>query len=573
MNFIFAALLASASARSIVLETVPVLPAGWKQSDVAVDSNNEMTFSIALKHSNAEPMSSVLASKSDHLSRDDVRSLRAPDQAHVDSVMKWLASEDIEGKADHDMIKIQTTVDKAAKLLGADFHYFNYDDKVAKLRTLEYSVPEEVAEAISFVHPVANFMRPTRESEVKPEEMAAAQSNAADAESDGAVCANGVTPGCLKKLYNINYSAPDNNSDVRFAISGYLEQNGNHKDLQNFFKQYYPELSGYDFDVELVNGGKDPQSPAGGEAMLDLEYGMAIGYPAAVTYYATGGRGTKLGDDGKPLQGKADDNEPYMEFIQHLLDKPDDEVPHVLSVSYGDDELTVPKAYAKRVCDLYGMLTKRGTTVVHSSGDGGAAGGRVGNCRSKDGKNTKTTMPTFPAGCPWVTAVGGTTNTKEPAPGVDFSSGGFSTYFTRESWQVDATDGYVEALNGHLNGYYNATGRGIPDISLAATSYKIILNGRRSNIGGTSASAPVFAGMIALVNDARLRAGKKSIGHLNPILYSDKVKAVLQDTDSGVSAGCDFANGGWPAKKGWDAITGLGVPKNFDKLMEILVAA
>jgi tripeptidyl-peptidase-1 len=573
ISLICASLIASASARNVVLETVTVLPEGWKQSDVAVDSDKSIDLSIALKH-NVASLKSTFASASEHLSRDDVRSLRAPDQAHVDTVMKWLASENIDGKADHDVVKVSTTVGKAAKLLGTEFHQFNYDDDVAKIRALEYSVPEDVSEAVSFVHPVVNFMRPTRKSTVKQNAAAAALNAAASDTDDGrAVCSGRVTPSCLRELYNINYTTPDSKSDVRFAISGYLEQNGNHHDLQTFFRNFSSDLVGYDFKVETVNGGKDPQTPAGGEAMLDLEYGMAIGYPAQTTYYATGGRGTKLGDDGKPLQGEADDNEPYLDFIQYLLDMPDNEVPHVLSVSYGDDELTVPKKYAERVCNLYGMLTKRGTSVIHSSGDGGAAGGRVGNCRTKDGQYTKTTMPTFPAGCPWVTALGGTTSAQEPAVGAEFSSGGFSTYFSRESWQVDATDGYIEALDGHLDGYYNTTGRGIPDISLVANDYQVVVNGRLSSLRGTSASAPVFAAMIALVNDARFRAGKKSIGHLNPILYSDEVKAVIQDTTQGVSAGCDFADGGWPAKEGWDAITGVGVPNDFVKFMDVLVAA
>ncbi|KAM3515645.1 hypothetical protein MY11210_000823 [Beauveria gryllotalpidicola] len=90
------------------------------------------------------------------------------------------------------------------------------------------------------------------------------------------------------------------------------------------------------------------------------------------------------------------------------------QLPHVLSVSYGEDELSVPKQYAKRVCDAYGLLTKRGTTIVHAPGDGGSTGGHNGNCRSRDGKNTDTTMPTFPDSCPWVTTVGATHQGSNP---------------------------------------------------------------------------------------------------------------------------------------------------------------
>ena len=182
-----------------------------------------------------------------------------------------------------------------------------------------------------------------------------------------------------------------------------------------------PELvkAGYNFSVELVNGGKNLQDPAqaGSEANLDVEYGMAIGYPAQVTYFSTGGRGLKLNDSGKLVTGEYDDNEPYLDLLEYLLEKPDDQVPHVLSMSYADDELSVPRLYAERVCTLFGLLTARGTSVVVGSGDGGAKGGRNATCRTNDGTNKDITVATFPSTCPWVTAVGAVTNTQTPPQG------------------------------------------------------------------------------------------------------------------------------------------------------------
>lgn len=571
-SFFVAALVASASARSIVLEQVPVLPADWKKSDAAVDSSEQINFSIALNQPNVD-IPALMAKGGDHLSREDVRAMRAPSQASVDNVMKWLKDENISGAThDQDMINVQTTVAEAEKLLGVKLSHYIYDNELSKLRTQEYSIPEELTDDISFIHPIANFMKPQRTNAKVSGNIAnfkAAQESDATARVP---CSNGVAPSCIKQLYNVTYEAPDTNSPVRLGISGYLEENANHGDFQSFLSRY-TSLRNYDFKVEQVNGGRDPGSPAGGEAMLDVEYAMSIGYPAVTTYYATGGRGQKIGSDGQPITGRGDDNEPYLEFINALLDKSDDEIPHILSVSYGDDELSVPKEYAKRVCDAYGLLTKRGTTVLHSSGDGGSTGGQRGNCRSRDGKNTKTTMPTFPASCPWVTGVGGSSHGSNPTQGIGFSSGGFSYYFDQPSWQASAASSYIEGLDGHLDGYYNAKGRGIPDVTAVADGFAVVVNGYQTTEAGTSASAPLFAGLIALVNDARLRAGKKSIGFLNEILYSDAGVAALSDITHGTSYGCDFASSGWPAAEGWDAITGLGEPKDFSKLMDLLVAA
>ncbi|KAK8930195.1 Tripeptidyl-peptidase sed2 [Metarhizium anisopliae] len=237
--------------------------------------------------------------------------------------------------------------------------------------------------------------------------------------------------------------------------------------------------------------------------------------------------------------------------------------------------LSVPKAYAIRVCNEIGMLASRGVSVLSGSGDGGAKGGRNATCRSNDGSNRDMTISTFPASCPWVTSVGAVNNGQEPPNGSVFSSGGFSAYFKRPDWQDAAVSEYVDALNGHLEGYYNSSMRAVPDISAIGTRFQTVINGSPFMLDGTSASTPVLAGMIALVNDARARQGKPVLGWLNKRLYSDEVREVLQDIKAGQSFSCKFSGGkepgGWPATEGYDAITGLGVPNDFNKFMDVLV--
>lgn len=543
-------------------------------------------MSIALRQPNIDNLESKMAANGNRLSLDEIRQLQAPAQKDIDDVLHWLTQNGLSGTVKNDFIHVRTTVAKAEPLLNMKLSRFSFEGKKPVLRTTRYTVPDDIADAISFIHPLANFMSARH----RPRVMSAPSVSASKAvrypqitqseqsEQDEAFCAGGVDPACLAKLYNITYTPENNISPVIFGVAGFLEENANLQDLQQFLNTSAPEVAktGRSINVELINGGVNSQnlSESGSEAALDVDYAVSIGFPTNVTYYLTGGRGVKLNDNGTAIIGEDDDNEPYLEFILNLLDKPNGQVPHVLSLSYSDDELSVPRDYAERVCNLFGMLTARGTSVIFASGDGGSRGGRNSNCVTNDGTHRPVAMATFPPTCPWVTSVGAVDNIFEPPRGASFSTGGFSQYFARPPWQETAVTNYTKALNGRLNGLYNPLMRAIPDVAAVGTDFMAIAGGTTHFLQGTSASTPLFASLIALINDARLRAGKTPLGYLNEILYSDKVRSVFQDITSGQSASCIVNGtrpGGWPAAVGWDAITGLGVPKEFDKLLEVLL--
>lgn len=113
---------------------------------------------------------------------------------------------------------------------------------------------------------------------------------------------------------------------------------------------------------------------------------------------------------------------------------------------------------------------------------------------------------------------------------------------------------------------------------LMSDSYETYIDGQLGLVAGTSGASPVFAGIVALLNDARLRANKTSLGFLNPWLYSSGYKS-LNDITSGEAVGCqgDVEGAGvipwasWNATTGWDPATGLGTP-NFAKLKEAVLA-
>ena len=559
-------------ANGFILEQNSDIPDGWKLADQNVNPEQPTRLSIALRGPDLDELRSQLVDPAKkHISRADAQRMRAADQDDVEAVQNWLLSQGLsDSEEQDDWIHVYTTVEEAESLLDASIRFYQFEDHDPVLRTREYSIPDNLRDAISFIHPIANFMTPKtnlpRPSKYKQHGIVRRD----------APCAETTDPDCIRKLYNMPDIAPAANSTIRLGIAGFLEQFANYNDLHVFLKKTAASIAatGYNFSVELVNGGENSQHPAkaGSEAALDVQYAMALGFPTKVTYYSTGGRGVKLNDKGESLKGDAVDNEPYLEFLEHLLAKPDDEIPHVLSFSYADDELSVPRPYAERVCAMFGLLAARGVSVLGGSGDGGATGSLNSSCQTHGGKPAA--MAVFPATCPWVTAVGSVTNGDEPPQGSEFSGGGFSQYFAREAWQDSAVKTYVEALDGRMSGKYNASMRAVPDISAVGEAFTTVVAFQRFKVDGTSASTPLLAAMIALVNDARVKAGKPVLGWLNQRLYSDEIKSEILDITEGTSMACDFEDGqdgSWPAKEGWDAITGLGVPRDFQRLLKALV--
>ena len=226
--------------------------------------------------------------------------------------------------------------------------------------------------------------------------------------------------------------------------------------------------------------------------------------------------------------------------------------PSVISISWGWTEfdslgnLAWTPAAMKAVSDTFGEAAMFGTTVLVASGDDGS------NCQVYDGN----AHVYFPQSSPWVTTCGGTTIgnvagssfTEVSWTDNGITGGGISDVFDLPHWQRHANIPPSVNPGGHK-------GRGVPDIAGYANGYEIVLGGASSpGWWGTSETAPLYAGLIAIVN-ARLRI---RIGYLNPFLYEHRNAGIFRD----IADGRTNATGGAPgylAVPGWDGCTGLGV--------------
>jgi kumamolisin len=210
--------------------------------------------------------------------------------------------------------------------------------------------------------------------------------------------------------------------------------------------------------------------------------------------------------------------------------------PSIVSISWGGPEIS----WTPQSMDAYNEVFKDaallGVTVLVASGDDG----------SSDGVNDGDDHVDFPASSPFVMACGGTRlltksgqisdeTTWGGIAGDGASGGGESTHFTPPSYQKGVIPG-------------NFTGRGVPDVAGDAdpqTGYDVLVDGVDSTVGGTSAVAPLYAALVAQLNES---LGVKC-GFLNPFFYANH--DVFHDITKGT-------NGSFNAQSGWDPTTGSG---------------
>jgi kumamolisin len=237
----------------------------------------------------------------------------------------------------------------------------------------------------------------------------------------------------------------------------------------------------------------------------------------------------------------------------------DDYQASIICITWGMYEESWTVQAMRAIDELLADAKALGITVCCASGD----------MKSSDGAPDRSPHVDFPASSPHVLSCGGTMLKRNPE-GQDSlevvwdesetfgSGGGESTYFGKPDWQRNRCD------DPELG---NLTMRGVPDVASFADpsrGFSISVGGQEVLVGGTSAAAPLWAGLIACINE---KLGK-SVGYLNPLLYLAVSRDAFLDIMEGNNI-TDASNPKWNAKNGWDACTGLGRPRGDVLLQEL----
>lgn len=415
-----------------------------------------------------------------HLSADEVYGLVKPTDEALDDVHEWLSSHGLQPHQysnAKDWISIALPVETVERLLDTEYNVYEHIDGTQLVRTPGWSLPQHLHKHIDTIQPTTSFLRPLGEKATYVEwggphwtpPSYQPPSNATIAK----VCnVSSVTPECFMELYQTKGYVPKAAGKNQVGFTNYLGEIPIRPDTAMFLQKYRPEAvsSAYKTPEISIDGGPvqdgplTPDEAAEGisrEANLDFQAIAGISWPTPITAWSTGGMPPFIPD----LNTPTNTNEPYLTWVQYLLAQPS--FPQVITSSYGDDEQSVPQSYAIRVCQEFAQVGARGTSLLFSSGDRGV--GLPGTCVSNDGKNTTEFIPAFPAGCPYVTAVGGVMNfepevavyrapyndSKGVFHGLYASGSGFSNYFPRPAYQKDVVDNYVKNLNGLYDGLYN----------------------------------------------------------------------------------------------------------------------
>ncbi|PSS03203.1 Pro-kumamolisin [Coniella lustricola] len=524
-------------------------------------------------------------------------------------------------------ITFNATVREMEQMLKTEYHVYKHEtqNNTHHVACEKYHVPDYVAEHVDIITPTVHFdkslghERTNKHKKVSNEATKELKrSNGRRQDSTKAIvgspldgsnpkqgqhidnammdlsqCDTMITPDCLRALYNMPKGTLANASNA-LGIVEYTPQAFLQTDLDLYFDQFTPDIPQKTPQILLLADGvvqtQNQSFNFNGESALDLEFAMALISPQKASVYQVGDlvQGASFnnfldGIDASYCSFKGGDSkDPNMDGqYSASVECGIATATNVISTSYGSNEADLGAKYERRQCDEYMKLALQGVTVLYSSGDSGVAG-NGGVCLSADGQSfTDGTSgkfnPSFPGGCPWVTSVGatqlskGTTvNDAETAcQEVIFSGGGFSNVFAIPSYQKKAVSTF---MTDHAPPYgadrFNNSGkvRAFPDVSANGANYVTAVDGQFSLSFGTSASAPVFASMINMINEERLQAGKSPVGFINEALYANP--QVMNDITNGTNPGCGTV--GFSAVKGWDPLTGLGTP-NYAKMKKLFM--
>ena len=461
-----------------------------------------------------------LPAQREYLSREEYATRHGADPQDVEKVASFAKAHQlvvVAAEPARRTVVLSGTASAMSAAFGVTLHQFEHEGGTYRGRTGSISVPSDLGSVVEGVFGLDN--RPQATSHLRV-------FDAAGAVKDHVAGAS-FTPPQLAALYQF-----PSGLDGSGQCIGIIELGGGFKPAD--IKTYFGSLGLHVPTVKAISIDGAPNHPtnansADGEVMLDIEVTAALAPKAQIAVYFA------------PNTNKG--------FLDAITTAVHDSVnkPSVISISWGSAESNWTAQTMTQFDQAFQAAASMGVTICVAAGDNGSGDG-VG-----DG------MPhvDFPASSPFALGCGGTkltasgqTITAEVVWNENATSsaggGGVSGFFARPSYQAAA---HVPPVAGG-----SKTGRGVPDVAGDAdpnSGYQVRVDGQNLVIGGTSAVAPLWAGLVALMNQKLT----KPVGYLNPLIYGSLAgKSLFNDIVKG-------NNGAYAAGPGWDACTGWGSPK------------
>jgi kumamolisin len=472
-------------------------------------------LTVSVRHRNALPA----PGSGPVVSRVEFAELYGADPADIQAVADYAAEEGLSvsgSDAARRVVMLSGRLADLSRAFGAELKLYHLGGHTYRCRSGSLSIPADLADVIEGIF--GFDQRPQARTRFRVSQTAAMPAAAA---------ATSYSPPQVAQLYRFPQGATGAGQTIALIeLGGGYQQS----DLDSFFSGLGiapPLVTAISVDGATNQPAGDPNS-ADGEVLLDIEVAGSVAPGADIAVYF--GPNTTQG------------------FLDAITTAVHDQANHpdVISISWGGAESTWTSQAMQSYDQAFQDAVALGVMVCTASGDDG----------SNDDQTDGQAHVDFPSSSPNVLSCGGTTlessnGTIESevvwndGAGNGASGGGVSEVFPLPAYQ--------ESANVPVSVNSGFAGRGVPDVAGDAdpnTGYNVVVDGQSLVFGGTSAVAPLWAGLIALLNQ---QIGK-SVGFLNTALYGTLSSSGFNDIVSG-------NNGAYSAGPGWDACTGWGSPE------------
>jgi kumamolisin len=515
-------------------------PLQGSRSTGAADPKERIEVTVVLRHApSADGPAQKAAGAGSikeraYLTREQLEAAQgaaADDIARVEAFARQHGLDVVDASRARRSVVLSGTVGAFSTAFGVTLTRYEHPTGAYRGRTGTVQVPEELGPIVQAVLGLDDRPQSTAKFRVhRPAE---------GSRGVRAAASTSFTPPQLARLYDFPTGLDGSGQCIAIIELGGGFQND---DLTTYFAQLnlpLPQVTSIAVDGAHNQPAGDPNS-ADGEVMLDIEVAATIAPKAMIAVYFA------------PNTDRG-----FLDAITTAIHDTTRK-PSVISISWGGPESSWTHQAMQAFDQAFQDAGTLGVTICCASGDNGSAD----MAQNWDGK----AHVDFPASSPSALSCGGTHLDASagsvvgevvwndlPAGGA--GGGGVSDEFALPAWQSQSHVPPSANPGSHV-------GRGVPDVCGDASprsGYIVRVDGQQTVIGGTSAVAPLWAGLIALMN----QHFGHPVGYLNPVIYGLPPAAnAFRDITTG-------NNGAYSARVGWDACTGLGSPDGT-KLMDAL---